>query len=91
MEKGSPNGRAYLFGWLALLVLTASSFGLSRFPLGEAATPVALSIAALKVGIVGLVFMHLARARAALQLVAITGILFVALLVLGVAGDVTFR
>lgn len=91
MEKGAHSGRPYLLGWIALLVLTALSFGLSRVHLGAGATPVALGIAGVKVAVVGLVFMHLARARAALQLVALTSLVFIALLVLGVAGDVSFR
>ncbi|NUO51783.1 MAG: Caa(3)-type oxidase subunit IV [Polyangiaceae bacterium] len=91
MEKSAHSGRPYLFGWIALIVLTALSFGLSRLHLGGAATPVALGIAGAKVAVVGLVFMHLARARAALQLVALTSVVFIALLVLGVAGDVSFR
>ena len=91
MQHQETSGRSYLLGWVALLVLTAISFGLSRLRLGDAATPVALGIAGVKVAVVGLVFMHLARARAALQVVALTSVVFIALLVLGVAGDVSFR
>jgi cytochrome c oxidase subunit 4 len=90
-HEKEASGRGYLFGWIALLALTAVSFGLSRLQLGRAATPVALGIAGVKVAVVGLVFMHLARARPALQLVALTSVVFIALLVLGVAGDVSFR
>lgn len=91
MERRAHSGRPYLFAWIALLALTGLSFGFSRLQLGAAATPVALGIAAVKVAVVGLVFMHLARGRAVLQLVALTSLVFVALLVLGVVGDVTFR
>jgi caa(3)-type oxidase subunit IV len=87
----AKSGRAYVLGWLSLLALTGLSFGSSRLPLGGMATAVVLGFAATKVLVVALVFMHLGRSRPTLQAVAVTSVLFVLLLVFGVAGDVMLR
>lgn len=85
------SGRSYLLAWLALLVLTALSFGAAYLPLGAAGLAVALGIAAGKALVVMLVFMHLLEARFATQLVAIVTVLFIVLLCLGMAADVALR
>ncbi len=81
----------YVLALIALLVLTAASFGLSRVSLGAAGTPIALAIAGVKVAIVGLVFMELLGSLAATRTIAVITILFIALLCLGILGDTAFR
>lgn len=86
------HGRAYVFALLGLLVLTALSFGFHFAPLGGTlGAVVALSIATVKVAIVGAIFMELRAAGAPSRIVALATIAFVALLCLGIAGDVAFR
>jgi cytochrome c oxidase subunit 4 len=82
---------AYVLAWLALLVLTAASFGAAHAPLGSLATAVALAIASIKAAIVLLVFMHLVEASAAVRAVILTAIVFILLLVLGILADVSTR
>lgn len=85
------SGRPYIAALLVLLALTAVSFALSRAGLGAAGPPVALAIAAVKVLVVGAVFMHLREALFATRMVGVATILFVGLLCLGVLADVGFR
>lgn len=86
------SGAKYVFALVALLVLTALTFGLHFAPLGGAAgLLVALVIATVKVLIVAAIFMELRESTAASRTVAITSIAFVALLCLGIIGDVAFR
>jgi caa(3)-type oxidase subunit IV len=85
------GGGRYVGALLALLVLTGLSFALSYAPLGAAGPPIALSIAGIKVLIVGAVFMHLREAVFATRFVGVVTVLFIALLCLGVVADVGFR
>ena len=80
---GHPShvGR-YAAVWLALTVLTFTTWGVSRFHIhGVWAILVALLIAGLKGGLVALFFMHLYDQPGANRLVFVTSLLFVALLV----------
>lgn len=77
--------------WLALLVLTAASFGATQLALGAAAPAVALGIATIKAVIVMLVFMHLAEASASTRVAILTAIAFILLLVFGIVADVGAR
>lgn len=91
-NRHSTSGRAYVLAWLALLVLTALSFGASYIvPQGAAGLIAALGIAAIKAAVVMLVFMHLLEMRFASQLVIIVTIVFIVLLCLGVVADVRLR
>jgi cytochrome c oxidase subunit 4 len=85
------SGKPYVLAWLALVALTGLSFATSRLELGAWAALVALTIAAIKVSVVLLVFMHLYRAPATVRLVASVNIIWVALLCLGIAADVAAR
>lgn len=86
------SGRRYVLALVALLLLTGLTFGLHFAPLGGVlGVSVALLIAAVKVGIVAAVFMELRDAFAATRLVAAVSVAFVALLCLGIVGDVAFR
>lgn len=74
------TARAYTAAFVALLVLTAASFGVSMLDLGHLGVPVALAIATAKGLIVALVFMHLLRAPFAYRLTLILGVAFMLLL-----------
>ena len=80
-----------LVALLALLALTATSWGLSRVALGAAGPAIALSIAAVKALIVAVAFMHLRHAGTATRVAAVVTILFIALLCLGIVADVAVR
>ena len=88
----ADSGAKYVFALVALLALTALSFGLHFASLGTVTgTTIALTIAAVKVGIVVVVFMELRASLPATRLVAAVSLAFVALLCLGVIGDVAMR
>jgi caa(3)-type oxidase subunit IV len=77
---------------LALLALTAVTFGLHFVAFAEPwGLVVALSIAAVKIGIVATIFMELREVRGSVAVVAAVSLGFVALLCAGIAGDVAFR
>ena len=77
----SHAGR-YLVVWAALMVLTATTWGLSTIHLsGGAGVAVALGIASLKGALVALFFMHLYDQQGPNRLVFATSLVFVALLV----------
>ncbi len=72
----------YLKVWGALMVLTAVTWGLSRFHIpGAAGVAVALLIASVKGGLVALFFMHLWDQKGANRLILVTSLVFVALLI----------
>jgi caa(3)-type oxidase subunit IV len=88
----ASSGTGYILALVGLLALTAVSFGLHEVALGgTAGAVIALVIAAAKVSIVGVVFMELRESLAATRMIAIVTVAFVALLCLGIAGDVAFR
>lgn len=73
----------YLAVWVALMILTAATWGLSRFHIpGGAGVAVALTIASVKGGLVALFFMHLYDQKGPNRLVLLTSLVFVTLLVL---------
>jgi caa(3)-type oxidase subunit IV len=83
--------KTYVIAGIALLLLTALSFSLSRLPLGVAEMPVAYGIAAIKVTLVGLVFMHLRHGGAGERLFALAGIVMITILIGIAATDVYAR
>ena len=77
----SHAGR-YAWVWIALVVFTFLTWGLSRLHLGGGwGVVVALSIAVTKGSLVALFFMHLWDQRGANRLVFVTSLVFVALLI----------
>jgi len=82
------SGRAYVLAWLGLLVLTLVSFGAHYLELGAFATAVSLIIAAVKAGVVALVFMHLKTESVSVRTVAALNLAWVALISIGIALDV---
>ena len=89
-EPGSDVLR-YGLVWIALLIFTVTSWGLSRFHFGGGwGVVVVLAIAAVKGTLVVLFFMHLWDQRGPTRLVLLTALVFVALLVsLTVADNAT--
>lgn len=86
------SGRPYVLTLVALLLLTALTFGLHFAPLGGAlGLAVALTIATVKVALVATIFMELRESFVATRVVAIVGLAFVVLLCLGIVGDVAAR
>lgn len=82
----------YTLAFLVVLGLQYLSFGLSHVVLpGAGNAVVALVIAGVMVAVSAFVFMELRRSMAATRIVGLIAVLFIALLCLGVAGDVGFR
>lgn len=95
MANETPSARRgalrYVITWLALIVLTAVSFGVAGLDLGALGTGVALGIASVKALIVMLVFMHLAEESMSERIVAAVAVAFIVLLCLGIYADVAYR
>jgi cytochrome c oxidase subunit 4 len=91
-EAGPPaSGRPLVLALLALLVLTAISWGVAHLPLGRAAIPIALAIAAIKAAVVAYWFMELPLASTPAKIVAMVTLVFIALLCAGTVGDLGLR
>jgi cytochrome c oxidase subunit IV len=74
--NGIPRLRTFVLVWLSLLVLLALSTGSSYLHLGIANTLINMVIAAVKVGLIAVFFMHLRQADAAVRLAAGAALLF---------------
>lgn len=85
------SGARFVVALVALMALTLLSFGMHYIRLGTLGTVIALTIAGIKVVVVGLIFMELRESLAATRLIPVVTILFVILLCLGIVGDVAFR
>jgi cytochrome c oxidase subunit 4 len=81
----------YVAVWIALLVLTFTTYVTGTMHLGKAALPLALAIAGLKAVLVALIFMHLSESSGATRLVFVTSLIFVALLLFFAVADVATR
>lgn len=81
-------GRRYVYAWLALVVLTALSFGVDRLQLGSLSTALSLAVALVKASVVFVVFMHLDREPFPIRFVAALNVGWVLLLCLGIAADI---
>lgn len=77
---GHPAFRRNLAVWVALLVLLAASVGSAYLPLGIWNSVANLAIAAVKVGLVAVFFMHLREAGGVVRLAAAIGIFMLVLL-----------
>lgn len=88
LGSGSRDARMYVIAWVALLGLTALSFGAHYLDLGAFATPVSLAFAAVKATIVFAVFMHLARESTSIRMIAVLNVAWVVLICAGIALDV---
>ena len=74
--------------FIALVVLALASWLASAAGTGSA---LALAIAGIKALLIGLVFMELSHAHTVPRVIALTSLLFVALLCAGIAVDVALR
>jgi len=75
-----PAVRVYVLSWLALMALLAATFVLAHFRLGTWNPVAALAIAAAKVALVALFFMHLRRSSALIVLFALVALFALAIL-----------
>jgi cytochrome c oxidase subunit IV len=91
MEPHRITARAHWLTWLALMVLSGLTLGLSFLPLGAMHGPVALAIAAVKVVLIVLIFMHLLEQRLSNAFALIFCVLMLLLLVSLTAADVATR
>lgn len=85
------TARTYTVVGVALLGLTAVSYGVSYLPLGVFGLPVGLGIATVKVLLVALFFMHLVHAEPAERFAALVMVVMVAVLIGLAAADVLTR
>ncbi len=83
--------RRNLLVWLALLLLLGLTFAFAYMPLGSFNVVAALGIAAIKVGLVALLFMGLAQSSAIIRLAAATGILWLIVLFCLTLSDILTR
>ncbi|HTP64972.1 MAG TPA: cytochrome C oxidase subunit IV family protein [Geobacteraceae bacterium] len=83
--------RIYIIVWLALLVLTAVTWGVSYINLGMGNVTVALIIASVKAGLVALYFMHLRYENRLVWAFALVPLFFLALIIFGTLSDTMFR
>jgi cytochrome c oxidase subunit IV len=81
----------YVIVWVALVILTVTTYLTGRIHLGTWALPIALSIAVTKSLLVILFFMHLWEQKGTNRLVIATSVVFVALLISLTLGDVATR
>ncbi|MGN6516791.1 MAG: cytochrome C oxidase subunit IV family protein [Rhizomicrobium sp.] len=90
MDEGARKREIWvrpLLVWVALCVLLATTCTLSFVPLGRGALPVALTIAALKASLVGMVFMRLFENNALNRLAAAAGPIWVFVMFLLMGSD----
>jgi len=81
----------YFLVWVALLILTITTFLTGRMHLGTWALPLALAIAVTKSLLVILFFMHLWEQKGANRIVIGTSFVFVALIISLTVADVATR
>ena len=91
MREENPSVGTYIFVFVALLILAALTTGIAYINLGTLNTVVALAIAAVKMSLVGLFFMHLWYSRGLTRIVVLAGFFWLALMVLFTLADVFSR
>ncbi|MGO4572629.1 cytochrome C oxidase subunit IV family protein [Microvirga sp. 2TAF3] len=83
--------RRNLLIWAALLALLSLTLGFAYIPLGPFNVVWALGIAAIKVGLVALLFMELRRSSTLIRLAAATGFLWLIILFALTLSDILTR
>ena len=83
--------RSYIIVWIALLVLTGVTWGVSYINLGLGNVTVALLIASVKAALVALFFMHLRYENRLVWGFALVPLFFLALIIFGTLSDTMFR
>ncbi|HEY6072427.1 MAG TPA: cytochrome C oxidase subunit IV family protein [Anaerolineales bacterium] len=92
MEKGHGTGYGiYIAVFIALMVMTGITVGVSYINLGLWNVAVALIIASLKASLVALYFMHLKREGPLVWVFALFPVLFLVLIMAGTLSDTLFR
>ncbi|MGE3269995.1 MAG: cytochrome C oxidase subunit IV family protein [Chloroflexota bacterium] len=91
MTANAFGVRVYLLTATALLLLTALTIGVAFLPLGAWHAPVALGIAVAKALLIAVIFMHLRYSSPTTRLVAVAGLLWLAILLSGTLDDVVTR
>jgi cytochrome c oxidase subunit 4 len=91
MSTRHVAGFTYLVVWIALLLLTTLTFGLSYVSLGSFALLVAVAIATAKGALIALYFMHLVEQRASSRLTLLLAVILIALLIVLAVADVLTR
>jgi cytochrome c oxidase subunit IV len=81
MSANTPSVRTYILVFLALLALAGLTTGIAYIDLGTFNTVAALAIAAIKMALVGLFFMHLWYSRGLTWIVVLAGFFWLALMV----------
>ncbi len=71
---------AYVLTWLGLMVLLALTLGSSYIPMGPWNTAANMAISCAKGLLIAIFFMHLRQAGALLRIAAVTGLVWLALL-----------
>ena len=91
MSAATPSVRTYTLIFLALLALAGLTTGIAFVDLGPFNTVAALAIAAIKMALVGLFFMHLWYSRGLARIVVLAGFFWLALMVSFTLADVFSR
>ncbi len=81
MSEKRISVRTYWLTWIALMILTGTTWGLSYVNIGVADLTVALGIAAIKATLVSLFFMHLIKSEFGYRFVLLIGIFFFLIMV----------
>jgi caa(3)-type oxidase subunit IV len=89
-DHSSSAGRLIL-NWVVLCVLTFTTFGVSKLPIGQYHLAAAILIACIKVTLVVLFFMHLWHAEGSDRIVFVVSFLFLLVLLFFVLADVGTR
>jgi cytochrome c oxidase subunit IV len=91
-EDGAHHGIGrYIAVWAALIAGTIVTVWTGRMDLGAANIWVAMLIASVKASLVVLFFMHLWESNGVNRMVFVVSVVFVAVLILGVFGDLLTR
>jgi len=83
--------RIYIIVWIALIILTGITWGVSYANLGMGNVAVALFIASVKAALVALFFMHLRYENRLVWAFALVPLFFLALIIFGTLSDTLFR
>jgi caa(3)-type oxidase subunit IV len=78
-------------GWLALLAMLAATIGAAYAPLGELSIAFNLLFAGLCVGLIGIVFMNLAKSSVLVRIASGAGIFWLLFLFIMTASDYLSR
>lgn len=90
-EHEHHSAMPYVFTFVVLLVLTVVTFMVAKVDLGSAKIPIALAIATTKGFFVAYYFMHLREQRGVNAIFLIVAVIFIVILIGGMAGDVRTR